>query len=146
MNLKWGLSARCTFLWKLLWQFRGVFMFIGMHTTHYKSLTFSLKTSQSISLEIAGMPHICCSRFFCTEQGISSNLNDISLMQISLNQINHISYLSHYSHKLQSLLVTPWPYICMLSRAWWVPAHLAQGQHRSLFSQEHILRCWEWFA
>lgn len=86
-------------------------MSIEMHTTHYRSMTLSLKPAKIFLLR----QHACniyaavdiCSGFFCTEQGISSNLNDISSIQVSLNQINHISHLPHYSRKLQSLLVTP---------------------------------------
>lgn len=88
-------------------------MFIVMHTTHYKIMTVSLTPAEVFLLRQQACNIYAavdfCSRFFCTEQGISSNLNDISSIHVSLNQINHISHLPHYSHKLQSLLITPQP-------------------------------------
>lgn len=100
-------------------------MSIGMYTTHYKSMTFSLKPAKVFLLRQQAWHMYGAvdffSRFFCTEQGISPNLNYISLIKVSLSQINYISLLSHYSHKLQSLFVTPQPgkikYTCILSRA-----------------------------
>lgn len=133
----------CTFLWESLFDdFRAVFMPVGMHTTHYKTMTFSHKTNQRKTFETAISTR--CSRYFWTELDISPILNGISSIQASLGLRDRVSRLPHYWHKLWSLLLTPQPGkirpVHTLSRAWWGTTkgdtHLVRGWHRSLLSQE----------